>query len=512
MDGGRALLLHQIGQKLGALIELDELLPYLIGRVKDLFRVESAAVLLLDPEGKELHFPYVDDADPAKVARLRALRIPKERGVAGWVLAHGEPLLVPDVAEDSRFYPGVDQVTERVTQALLCAPLRTRRGVIGVLELVNRQDGAFTTEDLEFLDALSGSVSIAIENAALFAELAGREAALRREVTSLRRTASDAHQFREIVAGSAAMKETLDLMEAALETPFNVLIEGETGTGKELVARAIHYNGPRRRRPFVAINCAALNDNLLESELFGHRRGAFTGALQDKKGLLEVADQGTVFLDEIGETSPAFQAKLLRVLQEGEFIPVGDVNARRLNLRVIAATNRTLGDEARDGRFREDLYYRLAAFPIWVPPLRERREDIPLLVAHLLRRIATRLERAEQAIEPQAMSVLESYAWPGNVRELENELERAASLARGAPIGAAHLSRRVRGTASATRKTDEPPLSLRSAVTGFERDHLKRALGANDGNVSRAARALGISRVHLQRKMKELGLREDPAR
>jgi Nif-specific regulatory protein len=513
MDGGRAMLLYEIGQRLGALIELDELLPYLIGRIKDLFHAESAAVLLLDEDAKELRFPYVDDADPARAARLRALAIPKDRGVAGWVLARGEPLLVADVSSDARFYAAVDEVTGRRTRDILSTPLRTRRAVIGVLQVVNRQDGSFTTEDLEFLDALSGSVSIAIENATLFAEVTAREALLRREVTALRRTVSESHQFKEIVAQSAVMAEVIDLMEAALETPFNVLIEGETGTGKELVARAIHYNGPRRRRAFVAVNCAALNENLLESELFGHRRGAFTGALQDKKGLFEVADQGTIFLDEIGETSPAFQAKLLRVLQEGEFIPVGDVSARRVNLRVISATNRTLAEEARAGRFREDLYYRLATFPIRVPPLRERREDVPLLVEHLLRRIAERLGRKDQPIEPAALALLEGYAWPGNVRELENELERAASLTRGAPIDVAQLSRKVRGTEATPRPAaDDQPLALRPALERFEREHLKRVLTAHDANVSRTARALGISRVALQRKMKEFGLRDDAAR
>jgi Nif-specific regulatory protein len=509
MEAGRATLLYEVGQKLASLISTDELLPYLIGRMKEIFTVESAAVLLLDAGATHLCFPYVDDTDPAVIARLRAVRMPRDRGLAGWVMEHAEAVLVPDAAADPRFYAEVDKNTQRTTRDILCAPLRTRRGVIGVVELINRREGAFSHDDLEFLDALSGSVAVAIENAALFAEVAGREDLLRREVTTLRRVAAESHQFGEIVARGPAMQEVLDLMEKVIETPFNVLIEGETGTGKELVARAIHYNGPRRDKAFVAINCAALNDNLLESELFGYRRGAFTGALRDKKGLLEVADEGTAFLDEIGETSPAFQAKLLRVLQEGEFLPVGDVTPRRLNLRVIAATNRDLLDEVRAERFRQDLYYRLATFPIRVPPLRERPEDIPVLVEHLLRRIGRRLEREPHAIEPAALALLEGHSWPGNVRELENELERAVSLASRAPaIGVAHVSRRIRdGDGGARPASDGAPLSLRGALERYERDHLKRALAANAGNVSRAARALGISRVVLQRKMKAFGLR-----
>jgi Nif-specific regulatory protein len=512
MDSGRATLLYDIGQKLASLTELDELLPYLIGRIKDLFAAESAAVLLLDPEGNELHFPWVDDRDPARVETLRAVRMPRDRGFAGWVVAHGEPLRVDDAASDPRFYPGVDRITGRTTRDLLGAPLRTRRGVIGVVEVINGRSGSFSADDLEFLDALSGSVAVAIENANLLAEVRSREALLRREVVSLRRVAAGASRWEGIVGSSAAMKEVFDLMESAVETPINVLIEGETGTGKELVARAIHYHGLRRDRAFVAINCAALNDNLLESELFGHRRGAFTGALRDKKGLLEVADEGTVFLDEIGETSPAFQAKLLRVLQEGEFVPVGDVHPRRVDLRVISATNRNLPDEIRAARFREDLYYRIAAFPIAVPPLRERVEDIPLLVDHLLGRIAERLGREAPGIDPQALAFLEGYSWPGNVRDLQNELERAVSLTpRGARIGVAQISRRVREGDRPREDRDGAPLSLRGALERSEREHLKRALAANGGNVSQTARAVGISRVALQRKMKAFGLRGDPA-
>jgi transcriptional regulator with GAF, ATPase, and Fis domain len=335
-------LLYDLGRKLAALIELDEILPYTIGRVKELVRVESAAILLLDATGEVLLFPYVDDEDPAVIARLQEMRVPRERGIAGWVVSRGEPLLVSDVAGDPRFYAEVDRSLGRTTRNLLCVPLRTRGGVIGVLEVINKRDGDFTPEDLAFLDALSGSVAVAIENARLFAELKGREAALRREVVSLRRAAADSPQLRDVVARSPAMQEVLALMEGAIDTPISVLIEGETGTGKELIPRAIHYTGARREKAFVAINCAALNDHLLESELFGHRQGAFTGALRDKKGLFEVAHEGTVFLDEIGETSPAFQAKLLRVLQEGEIVPVGDTRPKRVDVRVISATNRDL--------------------------------------------------------------------------------------------------------------------------------------------------------------------------
>jgi len=505
----RAALLIDVGRALTSLLDIDELLPYVSRRSKELFEVESAAVLLLDPSGRELRFPYVDDADPATAARLRGVTVPRDRGVAGWVITHGQAVLVPDAAADPRFYAGVDEALGRSTREIACAPLRTRQGVLGVLEIINKRSGPLTARDLELLDALSGTVAVAIENARLFGELRAREAVLRREVTSLRRVVAEQHRFEGLVGTSPAMQEVLRLIESATDTPSNVLIEGETGTGKELVARAIHYNSARQARPFVAVNCAALNENLLESELFGHAKGAFTGALKDKKGLFEVAHEGTVFLDEIGDTSPALQAKLLRVLQEGELLPVGDTTPRRVNVRVVSATNRDLEREIGAGRLREDLYYRIATFPIRLPPLRERHGDIPLLVDHLLRRVAGRLEREIGGIEPGALSLLERYAWPGNVRELENELERAASLTpRGAPVGIAQLSQKVQGgrPVAPDQTEAEAALPLRTVLERFEREYVRRALANNEGNVSRTARVLGISRVALYNKLKALGL------
>jgi Nif-specific regulatory protein len=475
--------------------------------------------MLLDASGKNLQFAYVDDRDEENARRLRDLTVPHDRGVAGWVLTQATPALVDDATNDARFYGGVDQSLGRTTQGLVCAPLRTRDGVIGVIEIINKSVGRFGPEDLALLDALSGSIAIAIENARLVGELRAREATLQREVTSLRRVASAQHQLDGIVAASPAMDEVRRLVESASDSPVSVLIEGETGTGKELVARAVHYNSARRNKRFVPINCAALNENLLESELFGHRRGAFTGALSDKRGLFEVAHEGTVFLDELGDASPAFQARLLRLLQEGELVPVGDTTPRKVNVRVISATNRDLEEDVRTGRFREDLYYRIATFPIPLPPLRERREDIPLLVEHLLGRAAKRLEKELGGIEPAALALLEAYEWPGNVRELQNEIERAASLTpRGGRIAVGQLSEKVRagvtpaaeGGGTQPQKAAGAGESLWTAIERFEREHLRRSLAEHEGNVSRAARTLGISRVALQRKMKVLGLRTPP--
>jgi len=287
------------------------------------------------------------------------------------------------------------------------------------------------------------------------------------------------------------------------------------------VARGIHAASARASEPFVAVNCAALPESLLESELFGHRRGAFTGATHDQRGLFEAASGGTILLDEIGEMPPAMQAKLLRVLQEGEVRPVGDRQTRKIDVRVISATNRDLTDAVARRAFRDDLYYRVGAFPIHVPPLRERREDIPLLAERFLVAAAERHRKRIPGIDPAVQELLARFAWPGNVRELQNEIERAAALALdGEVIGLAHVSPKLRAlgdrSAAPARAATERPApaqpgatssDLRDARTAFEVQFIAKILGEHNGNVSRAAQALGISRVALQKKMKEYGLR-----
>jgi transcriptional regulator with PAS, ATPase and Fis domain len=285
---------------------------------------------------------------------------------------------------------------------------------------------------------------------------------------------------------------------ALRDTDTTVLLLGETGTGKELFARLIHDNGPRRGARFVAQNCGALSETLLESELFGHTRGAFTGATAERKGLFEEADGGTVFLDEIGETSPAMQLRLLRVLQEGEIRRVGASAPRKVDVRVLAATNTDLEADVEAGRFRKDLYYRLNVFPIRLPPLRERAEDIPMLAEHFLRVYRERARRAVPSISPEAMRHLRAYPFPGNVRELENEIERAVALADpGRPIGPEHLSERIRagGTRAAT------PGTLNDAIEELKRRMIEDAL-RECGSKTRAAERLGLTRQSLQQMLR----------
>jgi len=500
-------LLFELTRAFSALATLEALLPSIIAQTKAVLQAESCALLLLDEQKQELFFPVVSDLSADVEARFTQIRFPADRGVSGWVLQHGQAIHVADVSRDSRFYANVDQDTGMRTRELLCAPLRTRHGAIGVIELRNKVLGAFTEEDLIFLDALSGSIAIAIENARIYQQVQESAAHLQAQVATLQREMAHRQRFEEIVGGSAAMARLFALMESAIPASITVLLEGETGTGKELIARAIHAHGPRKDRPFVAVNCGALPDTLLESELFGHKKGSFTGALQDRIGLFEAAHGGTIFLDEIGEMVPAMQVKLLRVLQEGEIRRVGETQARRVDVRVISATNKDLVQEVRAKRFRDDLYYRIRVFAIQVPPLRERREDIPLLVARFLPRSSEKFGKHLPGLTPQALDCLVSYPWPGNVRELENEIERAVALTPdGSAVPPEALSTHIQ------RSRDVPPVStaevrsLREARMAFERDYLASVLRQHHGNVAQSARALGISRQMLQLKIKTYGL------
>jgi len=327
---------------------------------------------------------------------------------------------------------------------------------------------------------------------------------LEQENVQLRQAAQQRFRFEGLVGQSPAMARVYDLIDKVLNSDVSVMLTGETGTGKELLARCIHFNGPRKDGPFVTQNCGALPPELLESELFGHRRGSFTGALEDRPGLFETADDGTVFLDEISETSPGMQVRLLRVLQEGEIRRVGETSDRKVNVRVVAATNRDLRAEVKAGRFREDLFFRLNVFPVELPPLRDRQEDVPLLTAHFLTVYAP---DRQPRFTPRAMDLLCRYAWPGNVRELENEVQRALLLAGDANhIGPEHLSESVRGQSAVIAPEGKTSGALKSTLSQIEREMIASALARTHGNRTHAARALGISRWGLVQKIERYGI------
>ncbi len=345
-----------------------------------------------------------------------------------------------------------------------------------------------------------------LENRRLMNELQAANQKLTEENTILHEQIGKEYSFDNIIGESAAMRQVFSLLKKAIPSDVTVLINGETGTGKELIARAIHHNGPRADQMFVAQNCGALPDTLLESELFGHVRGAFTGATGDKKGLFELADGGTVFLDEIGDTSPAMQQRLLRVLQEGEIHPVGSEKTIKVDVRIVSAANRSLPEAIADGTFRQDLYYRLNVFPISLPPLRDRREDIPLLVDYFLQKFTSKSGKRIAGIEPGALSMLMGGDFPGNVRQLENLMERAVTLAE--PDGMIDTS--VLGTDMDSSGADGRPnfmdfqageQTLKEITEAMERFYIDQTLKEYRGNISKAAKKLGLSRLGLHKKL-----------
>jgi Nif-specific regulatory protein len=508
----RALLFEVLGELSGR-IDLDELLRIIVGKAKEVLDAESAAILLWDTDSDELYFPYIDDVETDVENRFRQVRFPADRGIAGWVLRSGEPELVLDVRKDPRWYGDVDRKSGMKTMSLLCAPLRGRLGRIGVIQLRNKRSGEFTRVDLELLDALAASAAGAIEGARAYGDAQRSKEKLQAQIVALQQTGDHGERFGEIVGNSPAMERVFRLMESALAPPIAVLLQGDTGTGKELIARALHEEGPRSHQPFVAIDCGGLQETLVESLLFGHRKGSFTGAYEDRHGFFEVADGGTIFLDEIGDMPLGLQVKLLRVLQERKITRVGDTAPIPVDVRVISATRVDLEAACRQGTFREDLYFRLSAFPIRVPPLRERASDIPALANRLLQRASARYAKPVAGFSPEVLRRFADYEWPGNVRELQNEIERALTLVRsGETITPHELSMRLGGPDADPEPAVLPPaISLKDALESFEREFLRSQLARHGGNVSETAAALGISRTGMHNKMRLHGLvRREP--
>jgi Nif-specific regulatory protein len=528
-DGERFRLLFELGRAFVAKTDLAELVPFVIAKCREALKAESASILLLDRDRNEFYFPYVSDDNANAAGVLARVRVPADRGIVGEALRSGKPIIVTDAQNDPRFYRDVDAETGTVTRNIIAMPLTSDNGVVGVLEVLNRDGGmAFDAADLWLLEEVSGSVTIAIENARLYEHLRNSEATLLTQVSVLRRDLARHSHFTEIVGSGPGMEDVFHLMESASASFITVLIEGETGTGKELVARGIHRASGRGEGPFVAVNCAALPETLLESELFGHRRGSFTGAVRDSPGVFRAAAGGVVFLDEVAEMPARMQAKLLRVLEQEEVVPVGDTFPVKVDVRILSATNRDLKQEVEKGTFREDLYYRLSAFPIRVPPLRDRREDIAVLASRFVAGAAQRQRPRKQiaGIEPAAIELLVKFDWPGNVRQLRNEIERAVALAHdGDTVGPNHLSAGLRGaperpgiarmaaappSAPAAVEAGEAvgsPRPLREARAEFEAKYIADVLRRCQLNVSRTAQVLGISRPALQEKMKTYHLR-----
>jgi Nif-specific regulatory protein len=488
-----------LAQTLTSARDPDEVLTAVLTATVELFDADGASLALIDTDARQLAFTSMEG-----LGKTRPFRIPLGQGIAGHVINNGEAVVSNDVSRDPRFLGDIDRKTGFTTTSLVCVPLLERGRVIGCMQALNtRRPNGFSGEDLELLTALAGIAGATLTRAR-------RDRAVRTVGELLRTDENARHEM--VPSKNPKMQAALQVLRKAADSNATVLLLGESGVGKEVAARAVHRWSARAESAFVAINCVALTPTLLESELFGHEKGAFTGAQHRKLGKFELADGGTLFLDEIGDMAPELQTKLLRVLQEREFQRVGGNETVHADVRVLAATNHDLKAAVAAGRFRGDLYYRLNVVTVTLPPLRERREDLPALVAHFARRACNETKRRPLGLDGEAMALVESYGWPGNLRELANVIERATVLCQGDKIGAADLPPELgAGTLAslpATADASVPAdLSLAEALRNVKLAHVRQALAASNGNQIRAAALLGIHPANLSRLMKDLGLR-----
>jgi Nif-specific regulatory protein len=501
-------LLYEVSTSIHAIKDFDEMLRVVLHKIKEIFRIDGASLALHEPDQKMFYFlQTVEMQQDGGQKNIEKMHFPDHLGVAGWVLKNNQPVLIPDASKDERVFKEFSRDKELPTRSMICVPLRTPKAIIGVLYAINKLEGSFAAKDSRLLEILSVTLAMAIENAKNYGMLKQHADSLEEQNRRLMSQVQQRFEVQGLIASSAAMRRLFSLMEKVIDVTTTLLIQGETGTGKELVAKVIHYNGPLKDKPFVAENCGALSENLLESELFGHVRGAFTGAVSDKKGLFEMADGGTVLLDEIGETPPAMQVKLLRVLQDGQFRPVGASHFVKVNVRIIACTNRNLEEEMAKGNFREDLYYRVNVFPLTIPPLRERKEDIPLLAAHFLKEFAKKFNRPVPRLTSTALDLISAYDWPGNVRELQNEMERALTLAgRQKEISEEYLSAKIFDSMEDNCTVFTKNGTLPEVTERIERQMVREALEKAGGNRSHAANLLGITRQGVLNKIKRYGI------
>ncbi|MCC7534738.1 MAG: sigma 54-interacting transcriptional regulator [Deltaproteobacteria bacterium] len=499
--------LYDAQKKIGAAFELNEVVDAVCAAVLDLLpRATHVTVVLRedDDDPSRKHPRYVPVATRARSGTPAGEPIPIARSVFRKVVASRSAVLAADARRD------VGETASIMGAGILSTigvPLWKGEEILGVLQVDNRASaGIFREKDLELITLLAAFASLATANASLHRRLVAAEERLRKENQYLKGR-EQRRRFEQIIGDSPAMRSVFEQLAKVVDTRVTVLIEGETGTGKELIASAVHYQSRRRDKLFVAQNCAALPENLLESELFGHKKGSFTGATEDKKGLFELADGGTLFLDEVTEMPLGLQAKLLRALQEGEVRPVGANVARKVDVRIVAATNRDLEAEVGAGRFRQDLYYRLKVFPLRLPPLRERREDIPLLAGHFLTKYSAEFAKPVGGFSQQAMELLQGFRWPGNVRELENEVQRLViQLESNGFVMPEHLSPRIRQVENLLDRIHPTKGTLKEMVEQVEKWILREALREHNNNKSATAKTLGITREGLHKKLKAYGI------
>jgi Nif-specific regulatory protein len=486
--------LMKVSTTINAIRGVEELQQTLLELLFEVVPAERGAILLTDPgpEGDALEFASVFGLDRQR-GQDESIKV--SRSVTKWVLQHGESLLINNQTESKDFESADSLIADR-PGSILCVPLIMLERALGVIYLDTKEpDAVFDKDHLQLVSAISAITAVAIENARHIEWL----------VSENQRLIADFNIEHNMVGESQAMRNVLQFVSKVAPTDSTVLLSGESGTGKELVARAIHQNSKRSDRPFMAVNCAALAESLLESELFGHEKGAFTGALALKKGRLEIADGGTVFLDEIGELSLALQVKLLRVLQERNFERVGGTRTIKVDIRLITATNKNLEDAVAAGTFRQDLYYRLNVVGLEMPPLRERQEDIPLLANYFAAKYGEKCNRRITGISAEAHARLHGYDWPGNVRELENAIERAVVLGSTDRILLEDLPESILESEPAATT---PGTKYHEAVAQTKKQIILNAMQQAKGSYTDAAKLLGVHPNYLHRLIRNLNLKD----
>jgi Nif-specific regulatory protein len=484
--------LKEISTWVSSVQDLDKLLELIIESAARVIKAKAASLLLVDRKTNTLFFQV---ATGEKKKEVKEYRVKMGQGIAGHVARTGEPLLISDVKKDSRWFKEISQSLDLETRSIACVPLKLENEIIGVVQIIDKENGRpIQPEEMPLLDEFAALAALAISNAQNIE-------AVKKENKNLKEELSIRHQ---LIGESPALEKVISDGLKVANSKASALILGESGTGKELLARLIHKGGPRKDKPLVVLNCAAMPEPLLEDELFGHEKGAFTGATNRKVGKFEVAHEGTIFLDEIGEMTPGMQAKLLRVLQEGSFYRVGGNIPISVDVRVLSATNRKLDEEVAEGRFREDLFYRLNVVQINMPTLRERKGDIPLLANHFLNIFKEETINANLTISKAAMDKMVQYDWPGNIRELRNAIERAVVMGNGKEILPDDLP-------IAASRTHYPGLqvglTLEEALNQFKKEFILLNLKHTDGNRSKAAKIMEIQRTYLSRLISKFDLK-----
>jgi formate hydrogenlyase transcriptional activator len=494
----RLQILLEITNTLVSELDIKDLFPSIMGCLRRTVPHEYSSLVLIVPGTDRLRVhARIYEGDQAIVDP--GATTPIDEAPAGRAVESKRPELFDREGLRQFSAPVIQRLIASGMQSLCCVPLITRTRVLGTLNIGSTRENAFSAADVDFLSQVGAQAAIAIENATAYQEIGELKDQLAKEKLYLEDEIRTDRNFGEIIGDSPAFKHVLDQVATVAPTDASVLILGETGTGKELIARAIHELSARREHTFVKLNCAAIPTGLLESELFGHERGAFTGAIAQKVGRFELAHHGTLFLDEVGDIPLELQPKLLRALQEHEFERLGGTRTIKVDVRLVAATNRDLAQMINDRQFRTDLYYRLSVFPISIPRLSERADDVPKLVRYFTQKYARRMNKPIENISQQTMEALTRYAWPGNVRELENLIERAVILTRGATLEIPRSELR------------SAPEDKSAAITleDAEREHIRRVLeqtGWVVGGTNGAAARLGMKRTTLQSKMKKLGI------